>query len=70
MAILWTFKLLLHFDELLFSNLLSEDKLCTDHKYNYFSENALFSKNVKLVTEIYLKSLGTKKKHKKVKLAV
>ena len=61
MAIVWTFKLLLHFDELLFSNLLSEDKLCTDHKYNYFSENALFSKNVKLVTEIYLKSLGTKK---------
>ena len=48
MAIVWTFKLLLHFDQLLFSNLLSEDKLCTDHKYNYFSENVLFSKNDKL----------------------
>ena len=66
MAIVWTFKLL--FDQLLFSNLLSEDKLCTDHRYNYFSENVLFSKNDKL--EIYLKSLGTKKTHKNVKLAV
>ena len=58
MAILWTFKLLLHFDELLFSNLLSEDKLCTDHKYNYFSENVLCLKNDKLIKEIYLKNLG------------
>ena len=48
MAIVWTFKSLLHFDQLLFSNLLSEDKLCTDHKYDYFSENVLFSKNDKL----------------------
>ena len=68
MAIVWTFKLLLQFDQLLFSNLLSEDKLCTDHRYNYFSENVVFSKNDKL--EIYLKNLGTKKKHKNVKLAV
>ena len=47
-AIVWTFKSLLHFDQLLFSNLLSEDKLCTNHKYDYFSENVLFSKNDKL----------------------
>ena len=65
MTIVWTFKLLVYFDQLIFSNLLSEDTLCTDHKYNYFSENVLFSKNDKLVTEIYLKSLGTKKNIKK-----
>ena len=60
MAILWSLELLLYFDQLFSSNLQSEDKLCTNHKYNYFSENALCSKNDKIVTEIYLKSLGTK----------
>ena len=69
MAIVWTFELLLHFDQLPSSNLQREDKLCTNHKYNYFLENILCSKHDKLVTEIYLESLGTKK-HKKVKLAV
>ena len=65
MTIVWTLKLLVYFDQLLFSNLLSEDTLCTDHKYNYFSENILFSKYDELVTEIYLKNLGTKKNIKK-----
>ena len=33
-----------------------------NHKQNYLSENVLCSKNDKIVTEIYLKSLGTKKR--------
>ena len=37
--------------------------------YGYCVDKILCSKHDKLVTEIYLESLGTKK-HKKVKLAV
>ena len=32
LAVLWTFKLLFHFDQLFTSNLQSGDKLCTYHK--------------------------------------
>ena len=35
---------------------------CMNHEQNYLSENVLCSKNDKIVTEIYLKSLGTKKR--------
>ena len=65
MAILWSLELLLYFDQLFSSNLQSEDKLCTNHKYNYFSENALCSKNDKIVIEIYLEKPGNKKTIKK-----
>ena len=34
------------------------------NRVNYHSENVLYSKNYKVVTEIYLKSLGTKKDKK------
>ena len=59
-AILWTYKLS-YFDHLFSSNLQSRDELCTSHKYNYLSENVLCSKNDKIVADIYLKSLETKK---------
>ena len=68
MAVLWTFELLLHFDQLFSSSLQSKDKLSINLGYNYLSENVLCSTNDKIVTEIYLKSLGAKK-DKKVKLA-
>ena len=58
MATLWTFELLLQFDQLLSSSLQSEDNICTNHKYNYFPENVLCLKNDKLIKEIYLKNLG------------
>ena len=68
-AILWTYKLS-YFDHLFSSNLQSRDELCTSHKYNYLSENVLCSKNDKIVTDIYLKSLGTKKGKKHITLMV
>ena len=37
-------------------------------RINYHSEKALCSKNNKIVTEIHLKSQGTKKKDEKVTL--
>ena len=68
LAVSWTFELFLHFDQLFPSNLQSEDKLSIKLGYNHLSENVLCSTNDKIVTEIYLKSLGAKK-DKKVKLA-
>ena len=68
LTVLWTFELLLHFDQLFSSSLQSKDKLSINLGYNYLSENVLCSTNDKIVTEIYLKSLGAKK-DKKVKLA-
>ena len=65
-AILWTFGLLLHFDQLFSSKLQSEDRLCTNRKF--FRKYTSF-KNDKIVTEIYLKNLGTKN-NKKVTLMV
>ena len=32
LAVLWTFELLLHFDQLLSHNLQNGDKLCTNHQ--------------------------------------
>ena len=68
LAVSWTFELFLHFDQLFPSNLQSEDKLSIKLGYNHLSENVLCSTNDKIVTEIYLESLGAKK-DKKVKLA-
>ena len=65
LAFLWTFELLLHFDQLFSPNLQSEDELSTNYKYNYLSEYVLCSKDYIIVTEVYLKSLGTKKKKTK-----
>ena len=65
LVILWTFELLLNFDQLFSSNLQSGNELCTNHKQNYsLSENVLFSKNDKTAMEIYLKNLETNKKKK------
>ena len=63
LATLTTFKLLLHSDQLFFSNFPSGDKLWTNHIYiiNNLSENVLWSKHDKIATEICLKRLGTKK---------
>ena len=57
LAILSKFELLLYFDELFPSNIQNGNKLYTNHKQNYLSENILCSKNDKVVTKIYLKSL-------------
>ena len=67
LAILWTFELLLHLDQLFSSNLVGINHAPVINRINYLSENILFLKNDKIVTEIYLKSLRTKiKKDKKV----
>ena len=67
LAILWTFELLLHFDQLFSSNLVGINYAPVINRINYLSENILFLKNDKIVTEIYLKNLRTKiKKDKKV----
>ena len=34
LAVLWTFELLLHFDQLFPNNLQNGNKLCTNHKWN------------------------------------
>ena len=64
-AVLRPFEVLLHFDQLFFSNLQSGDKLCTNQKLNYLLENVFFSKNDMIVTQIYLKNPGTKETKKK-----
>ena len=53
LAILWVFELLLHFYQLYYAQIINW--------VNYLPKNVLCSKNDKIVTEIYLKSLGTKK---------
>ena len=64
MAILWTFELLLHLDQLFSSNLQSGDKLCTiTDRIKYLSENVLFSQTDKTVTDIHGKP-GNKKRKK------
>ena len=55
----------IHFDQLFSSNFQSEDKLCTNHKYNYLSENVLCSKNDEIVNDIHEKPGNKKKKIKK-----
>ena len=61
LAILWTFELLLHFDQLL-TYKVGINYAPIINRINYLSENILCLKNDKIVTEIYLKSLRTKKK--------
>ena len=51
LTVLWTFELLLHFDQLFSSSLQSKDKLSINLGYNYLSENVLCSTNDKIVTE-------------------
>ena len=62
LSILGTFELMLHFGQLFSSNLQSGDELYTNHKQNYFSENAFCSKNDKIVTDIFKKSVSKKEK--------
>ena len=66
LAILWTFVLFIHFNQLFSSNLQSGDNLCTNHKQNYLSENVLCSG--KIVRDIFEKP--GKKKKIEVSLAV
>ena len=58
-AILWIFKLLLHFDPLfLLTYRVGINYASIINRINYLSENVLCSKNDEIVTGIYLKSLG------------
>ena len=60
MAVLWT---LLHFGHLFFIIYKKGiNSASIINRINYLSEKVLRSKNDKVVIEIYLKSLGTKKK--------
>ena len=60
LAILWTFELLLHFNQLFPSNLQGGDYASIINRINYLSENVLNSKNDKTVTDI-LEKPGSKK---------
>ena len=42
LAVMWTFELLLHFDQLFSSKLQRADKLGTNHKYNHVSFSNIF----------------------------
>ena len=42
LVILWTFELLLHFDQLFSSKLQRADKLGTNHEYNHVSFSNIF----------------------------
>ena len=65
LAILWTFELLLHFDQLFFLTYeVGINYASIINRVNYLSENVFCSKDDKIVTEIYLKSFGTKKRKK------
>ena len=62
LAILWTFELLLHFDQLFSSTYKVKINYAPIiNTINNLSENVLGSNNDKIVTEIYLKNLSTKK---------
>ena len=61
LAILWTFELLNYF---LLTYRVGINYAPIINRINYLSENILSLKNDKIVTEIYLKSLRTKKDKK------
>ena len=63
LAILWTFELLLRFNQF-FPNKVGITYAPIINRINYLSENenVLYSKNDKIITETYLKSLGTNKR--------
>ena len=42
LAMMWTFELLLHFDQLFSSKLRHAEKLGTNHKYNHISFSNIF----------------------------
>ena len=63
LAFLWTFELLLHFDQLFSPNLQSEDELSTNYKHNYLSEYVLCSKDYIIVTEVHLRFSEKDKKN-------
>ena len=61
LAILWTFELLNYF---LLTYRVGINYAPIINRINYLSENIMSLKNDKIVTEIYLKSLRTKKDKK------
>ena len=69
LAILWTFELLLHFDQLFFLTYkVGINYASIINRVNYLSENVFCSKDDKIVTDI-LEKLWNKKK-KKITLVI